>query len=177
MARYALRHDRTAFFIIFDARTAPAALCADAHGQQALLQHLLCNAGWECPAILDAVRSCDDFYFDAVTQLRMDHWSRGRVALVGDAAFCPSLLAGEGSSLAMAGAYELAGERASSPADHRRAFTGYEATFKPFVDGKQQAALRFAGWFAPRRGSKLVASGSHAPLHEACSREDYICRN
>jgi 2-polyprenyl-6-methoxyphenol hydroxylase-like FAD-dependent oxidoreductase len=80
----------------------------------------------------------------------MTGWSKGRVALVGDAAFGPSLLAGEGAALGMLGAYVLAGELADARGDHERAFRSYERRLKPFMDGKQRAALRMAGWFTPR---------------------------
>lgn len=69
--------------------------------QQALLRRRLADAGWETPAILNAMRRARTFYFDRVSQIRMSSWSRGRVVLVGDAAACPSLLAGQGSALAM----------------------------------------------------------------------------
>ena len=78
--------------------------------QKALLNAKFGDAGWECPQILAALDESDDLYFDRVSQIRMDAWSKGRVALVGDAAFCVSLLAGQGSALAMAAAYVLAGE-------------------------------------------------------------------
>jgi 2-polyprenyl-6-methoxyphenol hydroxylase-like FAD-dependent oxidoreductase len=80
----------------------------------------------------------------------MDAWSDGRVTLVGDTCSCPSLLAGQGSSLAMAGAYILAGELMRAGGDHRTAFPRYENFFRPYVTGKQRAAERFAGSFAPR---------------------------
>jgi 2-polyprenyl-6-methoxyphenol hydroxylase-like FAD-dependent oxidoreductase len=77
-------------------------------------------------------------------------WTRGRVALIGDAASCVSLLAGQGSALAMIAAYVLAGELHRSHGDYALAFRRYEELFGPFVLKKQQAALRFAGYFAPR---------------------------
>jgi 2-polyprenyl-6-methoxyphenol hydroxylase-like FAD-dependent oxidoreductase len=72
------------------------------------------------------------------------------VALVGDAAFCPSLLAGQGSALAMTAAYVLAGELAAAGGDHVQAFARYEERLRAFIDGKQRAAQRFAGSFAPK---------------------------
>jgi 2-polyprenyl-6-methoxyphenol hydroxylase-like FAD-dependent oxidoreductase len=78
--------------------------------QQALLRARLADAGWETPAILDLMPQARTFYFDSVSQIRMPSWTRGRVALVGDAAACPSLLAGQGSALAMVEAYVLAAE-------------------------------------------------------------------
>ena len=69
---------------------------------------------------------------------------------MGDAAWAPSLLAGEGSSFAIAGAYLLAGELARHPHDHRAAFTAYEGRLRAYIEGKQRAALRMGGWFAPK---------------------------
>jgi 2-polyprenyl-6-methoxyphenol hydroxylase-like FAD-dependent oxidoreductase len=80
----------------------------------------------------------------------MDRWSRGRVALVGDAAFCVSLVAGQGSALAMISAYVLAGELAKANGRHEVAFREYEALLRNYMQKKQQAAERFAAAFAPR---------------------------
>jgi 2-polyprenyl-6-methoxyphenol hydroxylase-like FAD-dependent oxidoreductase len=80
----------------------------------------------------------------------MDAWSCGRTVLVGDACSCPSLFAGEGASLAMAGAYVLAGELAKARGDHQVAFSAYEALLRPVIARTQHMAERFAGWFAPR---------------------------
>lgn len=108
--------------------------------------------------ILNALDNADDLYFDRVSQIRMDPrqglWTRGRVTLVGDAASCVSLLAGQGSALAMVAAYILAGELRNSRADYAHAFRRYQDLFGPLVLKKQEAALRFAGYFAP--GSKLA---------------------
>ena len=89
-------------------------------------------------------------YFDRVSQIRMSNWSQGRVCLVGDAAFCPSLLAGQGSALAMFGAYILAGELSRSADQPRNAFQRYEKQLRPFIVGKQDAAVKFSGSFAPK---------------------------
>jgi 2-polyprenyl-6-methoxyphenol hydroxylase-like FAD-dependent oxidoreductase len=96
------------------------------------------------------MRDAPDLYFDSVKQIRMDHWSRGRVALVGDAAFCPSLLAGEGTSLAIAAAYILAGELKHANGDYSAAFAAYEARLKKLIEEKQDAATWLGGWFAPK---------------------------
>ena len=77
-------------------------------------------------------------------------WTRGRVTLIGDAAFCVSLLAGQGSALAMIAAYILAGELHRSRGDYASAFARYQDLFGPFVQMKQKAALRLAGTFAPK---------------------------
>jgi 2-polyprenyl-6-methoxyphenol hydroxylase-like FAD-dependent oxidoreductase len=88
------------------------------------------------------------------------YWTRGRVCLVGDAAWCVSLLAGQGSATAMAGAYILAGELHRAGGDYKTAFARYEDQFEEFVMRKQRAALKFAGTFAPKsRFSMLVRNG------------------
>lgn len=89
----------------------------------------------------------------------MPSWSRGRVALVGDAAACPSLLAGQGSALAMVEAYVLAAELARAP-DHVRAFAAYERQLMPFLHAKQRAAERLALTFAPKNRLQLFVRNS-----------------
>ena len=92
----------------------------------------------------------------AVSQIRMDAWSRGRVALVGDAAACVSLLAGQGSALAMTCAYVLAGELKRANGRHEAAFANYERLLPPFIAAKQNSAARLASSFAPRTRRGLV---------------------
>jgi 2-polyprenyl-6-methoxyphenol hydroxylase-like FAD-dependent oxidoreductase len=72
------------------------------------------------------------------------------VALLGDACACPSLLAGEGSSMAMAEAYTLAGELHAGGGDHVAAFGAYERRLRPYVERKQKAARGFASSFVPK---------------------------
>lgn len=84
-----------------------------------------------------------------MSQIELPAWSRGRVALVGDAAYCPSLLAGEGSAFAMVGAYILAGELQRARSDYTRAFAAYERSFRPFIERKQRSARAFASSFVP----------------------------
>lgn len=149
VARYALRAGRSAFLFVL-ARDEPLAAAHEPAAQRALLRETFAGAGWECDEILAAMDRADDLYFDAVAQVHMPAWSTGRVALVGDAAYCPSLLAGQGSALAMAGAYLLAHALAASAGDYQEAFADYQQRFKPFVDAKQRAAARLGAWFAPR---------------------------
>jgi 2-polyprenyl-6-methoxyphenol hydroxylase-like FAD-dependent oxidoreductase len=150
VARYALRDGSSSFFFVF-AEDGPLAVGHhDVEAQKAVLRERFAGGGWECDEMLARLDGADDLYFDAVAQTRMESWSRGRVALLGDAAYCPSLLAGQGSSFAMAGALVLAHELGAAGGDHEVAFREYQRRFKPFVDGKQRAAERFGGWFAPR---------------------------
>jgi 2-polyprenyl-6-methoxyphenol hydroxylase-like FAD-dependent oxidoreductase len=80
----------------------------------------------------------------------MDRWSQGRVMLIGDAAACVSLLAGEGAGLAMTEAYVLAGELHRAGEDYQAAYRRYEKLMRPFVAGKQKLALYFASAFVPK---------------------------
>ncbi|MEO6872443.1 MAG: hypothetical protein ABI233_09530 [Chthoniobacterales bacterium] len=80
----------------------------------------------------------------------MDHWTKGGTALIGDAAACASLLAGEGTGLAMAETCVLAGELSDCAGDHSEAFARYEAGLMPFLKRKQKSAAKFASSFAPK---------------------------
>jgi 2-polyprenyl-6-methoxyphenol hydroxylase-like FAD-dependent oxidoreductase len=148
LGRFALHDDRTLFLFVFAADPAPVAPALAA--QKAVLRAQFGAASWETPRILDALDRAEDLYFDRVSQIRMAQWSRGRVALVGDAAFCVSLMAGQGSSLAMTAAYVLAGELAAGGGDHAQAFGRYEARLRTFMESKQRGAAQFAAAFAPR---------------------------
>jgi 2-polyprenyl-6-methoxyphenol hydroxylase-like FAD-dependent oxidoreductase len=103
--------------------------------------HVFANGGWEVSRLVEALRRADDLYFDTVSQIRMPHWSTGRVGLVGDSAFAPSFLSGQGTSLAIAGAYVLAGELASHQ-DAEAALASYERIARPFVEANQDLAIR-----------------------------------
>jgi 2-polyprenyl-6-methoxyphenol hydroxylase-like FAD-dependent oxidoreductase len=96
--------------------------------------------GWEVPRLLDAMEAAPDFYLGPIAQVRMDHWTCGRIALVGDAAYCPSPFTGQGTSLAIVGAYVLAWELAQADGDHHAAFAAYEQRMRPFVDINQAIA-------------------------------------
>ncbi len=150
VARFAMRGDRTVFLFVFATdgsdRIVPDTIAA--HWEE--LHAAFGDAGWECPRILAALDTCDELYFDRISQIRMDAWSRRRVALIGDAAFCPSLLAGQGSAFAMIAAYVLAGELARSGGSPGKAFQRYERLLRPFITGKQRAAEGFARSFAPK---------------------------
>jgi 2-polyprenyl-6-methoxyphenol hydroxylase-like FAD-dependent oxidoreductase len=118
--------------------------------QKEILRDEFGNTGWECSTLLEGLNGADDFYFDSVSQIKMDHLSKGRVTLVGDACDCPSLLSGQGSTLAMVAAYFLAGELKESKGDYRTAFRQNENIFKPFIENKQKLAKLFAGSFIPK---------------------------
>jgi len=117
--------------------------------QQDLLEKRFAGAGWEVPRLLDAMRSATDFYFDSVGQVHLDDWSRGRVVLLGDAGYCPSPLAGLGTSLALVGAYILVGELVAAGGDHGIAFQRYQQRMQAYVAQAQQLPPGGVQGFAP----------------------------
>ena len=150
VGRVALHDDRTLFLFVFTADVTTSVAPTDLPAQKAMLRARFGDKPWECSQILDALDRTDDLYFDRVSQIRMPKWSQGRIALVGDAAYCVSLVAGQGSALAMIGAYVLAGELARAAGRHAEAFANYENRLRAFIGAKQRGAERFAGAFAPK---------------------------
>ena len=152
-AIYSISENETATFFIF---TSPKKLPFNLHDvekQKKLLRDEFENAGWKCAELLSKIDTAPDFYFDVVSQIQMHRWSKGRVTLVGDACYCPSLLSGQGSTLAMLGAYILAGELREANGDYKTAYEQYEKIFKPFINRKQKIAQIFAKSLVPK--SKL----------------------
>ena len=150
IGRFTQHDDRTLFLFVFatDGRRLPTAL----ERQKAMLREIYRDGKWETPQILGELDGAQELYFDSVSQIRMNRWSKGRVALVGDAAFCVSLLAGQGSALAMISAYVLAGELSRANGRHEIAFKNYEAILRNYIHTKQRGAARFAGALAPKTG-------------------------
>jgi 2-polyprenyl-6-methoxyphenol hydroxylase-like FAD-dependent oxidoreductase len=141
--------------VIFTVRRDRSVLLESVADQQVLLRERLAGAGWEMSAILEAMPQAKTFYFDAVSQIQMPAWTRGRVALVGDAAASPSLLAGQGSALAMVESYTLAAELAHCH-DHRQAFASYQQRLAALLRSKQDAATGLGLAFAPRSRLQLT---------------------
>jgi len=153
LGRFTLHDDRTLFLFVFAAEgdTLPGTLDL----QKSMLRKTYGEGKWECPQVLQRLEETDELYFDRVSQIRMESWSQGRVALAGDAAVCVSLLAGQGSALAMISAYVLAGELGSAGGRHEAAFSNYEARLRNYITAKQRGAERFASAFAPRTAGGL----------------------
>ncbi|MVU81918.1 FAD-dependent oxidoreductase [Nocardia sp. ET3-3] len=110
----------------------------DIEGQKRLLREQMAGMGWQAPAILAHLDDTPDFYLDQVAQVVMDRWSSGRVALLGDAAFSSSPMSGQGTGLALVGAYLLAGELAAAGWDPEAGFAAYEAKMRSFVEANQE---------------------------------------
>ncbi|WP_280269842.1 FAD-dependent monooxygenase [Nocardia wallacei] len=110
------------------------ALRRDTAAQQRLIRRMLADAGWHSPAILDAMTTTHDFYFDELARIDMPSLAAGRVTLVGDAGYCGSPMTGMGTAMAIVGAYILTGEIAAGPGDLPAALRRYEDRVTPFLD-------------------------------------------
>ncbi len=107
--------------------------CRDVEQQKRLVRAEYANVGWEVPRLLEEIDHSRDFYLDSISQIVMDTWSRGRVTLVGDAGYSPAPAVGGGTSIAMVGAYVLAGELHQAPGDHTIAYNAYEQAIGEIV--------------------------------------------
>ncbi|WP_033293095.1 FAD-dependent monooxygenase [Amycolatopsis jejuensis] len=127
----------------------------DVPGQKALLADVFAGSGWEIPSLIDQLQHTDDLYFARVGEVRVDRWYRGRTVLLGDSAFGGSL--GMGTSMALVGAYVLAGELAAAGGDHRVAFARYDSEMREYVRQNRKRPPGGANGFAPRtrRGIRL----------------------
>jgi 2-polyprenyl-6-methoxyphenol hydroxylase-like FAD-dependent oxidoreductase len=145
------------------------------------------DLGWEVPRLLDAMSTADDFYLDSLSQVELPRYSAGRVALIGDAAHCPAPASGQGTSMALVGAYVLATSLAAADGDHRAAFAAHEAAVRPYAElnmafgrkmakdmvpaGRFSVAVRNYGMrslkYHPRK-HQVIARVTR-PLHEAAN--------
>jgi 2-polyprenyl-6-methoxyphenol hydroxylase-like FAD-dependent oxidoreductase len=148
---YALRDGRVAVFVVH--RTRDPEVPAD---RRAALRAIYADLGWIVPAALAACPPAEEIYYDQVAQIELPEWHQGRVVLTGDACGAVSLLAGQGASLAMAGADALARqliEAGSVPTALER----YSRVWQPLITDRQRIARRGAGWFLPGSRARLLA--------------------
>jgi 2-polyprenyl-6-methoxyphenol hydroxylase-like FAD-dependent oxidoreductase len=145
--------DEVHAFLTFAQPGPPFDAFGDPQAQRDLIVQVFADAGWEVPAILAALHDADDVFFDAVGQIRMPRWSQGRVALLGDAAHAPSFLTGQGTSLALIGAYHLAGALADR--DHAEGFAAYEHATRDFVTLTQDRIGEGGGTLFPTTAGAL----------------------
>jgi 2-polyprenyl-6-methoxyphenol hydroxylase-like FAD-dependent oxidoreductase len=155
---FAVRNSKDVFaFLIFASDDPPFGARPDVQEQYKRTEAVFAGGGWEVPRLLEAMRRAEDLYSDTVSQTRMPVWSSRRVALVGDAAYAPSFRSGQGTSLALVGAYVLAGELASQ-ADPTDAFAAYERITRPFVEANQALAIEGNGYILlPRTPQEVEA--------------------
>lgn len=123
--------------------------------QKQILANVFSGAGWVVPQMLQEMWKAPDFYFDTMSLVRMDSWSKGRVTLVGDAGYCPSPLTGQGTNLALVGAYILAGELKAAEGDYQTAFAVYEKEMRDYVEQNQKTAERNGKGFMPPSNFKI----------------------
>ena len=137
----------------------------DATAQHGLLERIFADVGWAAPQLLRAARRAPDFYLDSMGQVRLDRWSRGRVVLLGDAGYCPTPLTGLGTSLALVGAYILAGELAASSANTtavaddaaiQGAFERYETLMRPYIEEGQELPPGGVDGYAPMSSLRIA---------------------
>ena len=140
-------------FLTFARPEPPFGAFSNPEIQRDLVAAVFADAGWEVPGMLAAMRDGDDVYFDGVSQIHLPHWSSGRVALVGDAAYAPSFLTGQGTSLALVGAYMLAGSLADR--DHAAGFAAYERDTRDFVTANQELAGKGGATLFPTTAQEL----------------------
>jgi 2-polyprenyl-6-methoxyphenol hydroxylase-like FAD-dependent oxidoreductase len=122
---------------------------SDSGQHKRILATTFADIGWKVPDVLAAVRASEELYFDSVSRVELTSWARGRVALLGDASSCVSLF-GDGSTLAIAGAYTLATALAESPTDHDEAFRQYQAQHGKLVAPRQRNVALVASLLVPR---------------------------
>jgi len=125
----------------------------DIPAQKELIRTNFADDEWEVPRLLEYMTGAADFYFDSISQIKMPQWYNGRVALLGDSGFCASPMAGMGTSMAVIGAYILAGELKESNGDHTAAFASYDAQMRGFV-AKCQGMAEGVDWFIPKTNFK-----------------------
>jgi 2-polyprenyl-6-methoxyphenol hydroxylase-like FAD-dependent oxidoreductase len=136
----------------------------DVPRQKQLLRQAFAGMNWQVPHLLDQLEHTPAFYFDSITQIHMDTWSRGRVSLVGDAGYCPGPAVGGGTSLAVVGAYVLAGELAAAGGDHERGFRAYEHEIGDYARRSRAFARGMAKRLIPNSRAELWAMANAVRL-------------
>ena len=126
----------------------------DVERQKEIVAHTYAGVGWEVPRLIEAMWDAPDFYFDSISRIDMDRFSKGRVALLGDAGY-GATLGGMGTGLAVVGAYVLAGELAVANGDHRAAFARYEEEIRDYARGCQKLAKDAGPFLAPATSRKI----------------------
>jgi 2-polyprenyl-6-methoxyphenol hydroxylase-like FAD-dependent oxidoreductase len=167
VACFGWKHDHTAKASFYFASSRLDYDRRDAAAQKSLLRETFAGMKWHTARLLEMMDAAPDFYFDSLSQVKMENWSTGRVVLLGDAASCASPVSGMGTSIAMIGAYVLAGELKQAGDDYASAFASYQAQMREFVTEAQKMAngvswfipqTRFKHWFSRKMWSWLPQS-------------------
>jgi 2-polyprenyl-6-methoxyphenol hydroxylase-like FAD-dependent oxidoreductase len=123
--------------------------------QKNIVAQAFAGEGWEIPGLMEKMWQASDFHFDRISQVHMERWSRGRVVLLGDASYCGSPMAGNGTSMALVGAYVLAGELAAAQGDYSTAFARYEHELRDYVNRCQKFAQGSGGALLPKSHTQI----------------------
>jgi len=156
-AVFSARHAGQAVAQFFFTAPDQASISYDYHDtgqQQKIVASAFEGVGWHVPRLLEQMPEAADFYFDSVSQVHLDRWSAGRVALIGDAGYAAGP-GGNGTGTAVIAAYLLAGELAAADGDYRVAFTRYEQLLRPYVARGQKQARGGAAFLAPATAKKI----------------------
>ncbi|GAB3219664.1 FAD-dependent monooxygenase [Spirosoma arcticum] len=135
----------------------------DPSDRKQLVVQKLSGADWEAPRLTEALEKGEEFYFDGIGQIKAPHWFRGRLGMVGDAAYCPSPMTGKGVTLAMVGAYLLAGEL-SRHERYQDAFASYEQRMRPYVKSVQRLPPGVPGLLYPTTATGVAIVNKLAGL-------------
>jgi len=128
----------------------------DQDEQRGIILQQFSGEGWRTRELLGELSRCRDFYFDKMCQIKMPSWTKGRVALVGDAGYCASPAAGMGGSLAIVGASALGDAFQKHPGSFEAAFREYDESLRPFIEEVQKQAVNFGlNLFVPRTEEAL----------------------
>lgn len=162
----------SAFFVFASPELPPARDNVDIQKQQLIDAYT--GGGWRLPALLEAIPDSPEFYLDSISRATLDHYSRGRVALAGDAAW-GNALGGFGTGLALVGAYVLAGELFRANGDHRIAFPAYEGVYREYASVSEK--INGGQLIAPRtrrgilvRNTAMSAMSAFSPLLKLMDR-------
>ena len=127
----------------------------DVGGQKQLLHRIYGRDGWHVPRLLAEIDAAEDFYFDSISQIVMNSWTKGRVTLVGDAGYSPGPAVGGGTSIAMVGAYVLAQELAQAGRDHQIGLLAYEDRLRELVARARSIGPSTMSTLIPRTGLQV----------------------
>ncbi len=127
----------------------------DVDGQKRILHQIYGADGWEIPRLLAETDSAEDLYFDSICQIVMDHWTSGRVALIGDAGYSPGAAVGGGTSIAMVGAYVLAQELGQADRELQAGLRAYEDRMRPIAAKARSAGPAAMSMLIPRSGLQV----------------------
>jgi 2-polyprenyl-6-methoxyphenol hydroxylase-like FAD-dependent oxidoreductase len=158
-------------FLNFELEEPPYDAFRNPEAQRELVASTFPETDWYVPRLVEAMRQADDLFFDVVSQIHMPTWSKGRVALVGDAAYATSFMSGQGSSVALVGAYVLAGELATH-ADHTEAFTAFERRIRTFVEQNQALVDKGRSGLTP--GTQELIDARNAALRSGAMSNDEL---